>query len=60
MLTSYTHLEAHLAAVEVCFQPVQEGGRAVAAAPLLHDLQAVLVYVRMESRLLHNMMPQLC
>ena len=37
----------------VGLQAMQEGGRAIAAAPLLHQLQRVLVHVWLESSSLH-------
>ena len=40
--------------MHVGLQPIEEGGGAVAASPLLHDLLRVLVDVRMESGVLHT------
>lgn len=48
------YLKTHLAAMHVCLQAIEEGGRTIAASPLLHDLLRVLVDVRMESDILHT------
>lgn len=48
------NLQAHLSAMNVGLKPVEEAGRVGAAAPLLHDLQGVLVDVRLKRGCLHQ------